>query len=243
MFGRSQRYVSPGGQYYKLFQDMAEQVHLLIAGATGSGKSVVVNGFIYTQLLHCPDRSAFILIDPKRVELSAYKNCPHTLLYASEPDEWTRALDGALAITERRYQEMQRRGLRMYDGGDIYVIIDELAFLLTMRKKEVVPRIQRLGMIARAARVHLIACTQTVKADILPTTITCNFDSRVALRTSTAQQSRMILGSAGCESLPQHGQGFFVNPEGTVLYNIPKYSDDQINALVSYWTSDRCHAA
>lgn len=243
MFGRSQRYVSPGGAYYRLFQDMANQPHLLIAGATGSGKSVVVNGIIYTQLLHCPDRSAFILIDPKRVELDQYKDVPHCLLYASDPDEWIQALDGALAITERRYSEMQRQGLRMYNGSDIYVIIDELAYLMTMRRKEAVPRIQKLGMIARAARVHLIACTQTVKADILPTTITCNFDSRVGLRTATAQQSRMILGVNGCEQLPQHGQGFYSTPQGTVLYNIPMYTEEQVSALVSYWTSDRCHAA
>lgn len=242
-FNRPRRYVSPGGQYYKLFADMAEQTHLLIAGATGSGKSVVLNGILYTQFLHCPDRSAFILIDPKRVELSQYKDCPHTLLYAQEPSEWIHALDAALNIVERRYQEMQKNGMRMYTGSDIYVVIDELAFLMTMAKKEAVPRIQRLGMIARAARVHLIACTQTVKADILPTTITCNFDSRVALRTSTAQQSRMVLGSAGCEQLPRHGQAYYMTPEGIDLWNIPMYTDKQISALVSYWTSNRCYAA
>lgn len=237
------RYQSTGGMYYKLFADMANQPHLLIAGATGSGKSVVVNGIIYTQLLRCPDKAGFILIDPKRVELSGYKDCPHCLLYASEPDEWIKALDVAIAITERRYKDMQRNKARMYTGSDIYVIIDELAYLMTMKRKECVPRIQKLGMIARAARVHMIACTQTVKADILPTTITCNFDSRVALRTATAQQSRMILGVNGCEQLPQHGQGFYKTPEGVRLYNIPMYTDPQIDALVKHWTTRACLVA
>lgn len=241
MFGREKRcYISPGGQYYKLFADMAQQNHLLVAGETGSGKSVVINGIIATCLLHTPDKAGLILIDPKRVELSAYKNTPHCITYASEPDEWIAALDLALTITERRYQEMQRDGSRLYSGGDIYVIIDELAYLMTMRKKEAVPRIQKLGMIARAAKVHLLVCTQTVKADILPTTITCNFDSRVALRTATAQQSRMILGVNGCEQLPMHGQGFFRTPAGTTLYKIPMYDENQLSQMVAYWTSTKC---
>lgn len=237
------RYISPGGQCYTLYADMLRQHHLLIAGETGSGKSVIINGLIYTCLLHTPDKAGLILIDPKRVELSAYKDCPHCITYASEPDQWIAALDLALDITEQRYHEMQRTGSRLYNGGDIYVIIDELAYLMTVKRKEAVPRIQRLGMIARAAKVHLIACTQTVKADILPTTITCNFDSRVALRTSTAQQSRMILSRNGCELLPQYGQGFYKTPSGTTLYNIPMHPETQLADVVRYWTSSACLVA
>lgn len=244
LFNRKpKRYISPGGQYYTLYMDMMRQHHLLIAGETGSGKSVIVNGIIYTCLLHTPDKAGLILIDPKRVELSEYKDCPHCITYASEPDQWIAALDMALAITEERYQEMQRTGSRLYNGGDIYVIIDELAYLMTVKRKEAVPRIQKLGMIARAAKVHLIACTQTVKADILPTTITCNFDSRVALRTSTAQQSRMILSRNGCELLPQYGQGFYKTPKGTTLYNIPMHPETQLADIVHYWTSSACLVA
>lgn len=243
MFGRSQRYVSPGGQYYKLFQDMADQPHLLIAGATGSGKSVVINGIIYTQLLHCPDHSAFILLDPKRVELMQYKDCPHTLLYASEPDDMVRALQRSVDLIERRYRQMQAERVRKYSGSDVYIVIDELADLMTTDRKRVLPLLQRICQIGRAAKVHVIAATQCPLAKVIPTEVKVNFDARVGLRTRSAQDSRNILGSAGCEDLPRYGQGFYMTPEGLQLYNIPMYSDDQINALVSYWTSNRCHAA
>lgn len=243
MFGHSQRYVSPGGAYYKLYQDMADQPHLLIAGATGSGKSVVINGIIYTQLLHCPDRSAFVLLDPKRVELVQYKDCPHTLLYASEPDDMVRALQRSVDLIERRYRQMQAERVRKYSGSDVYIVIDELADLMTTDRKRVLPLLQRICQIGRAAKVHVIAATQCPLAKVIPTEVKVNFDARVGLRTRSAQDSRNILGSAGCEDLPRYGQGFYMTPEGLQLYNIPMYSDDQINALVSYWTSDRCRAA
>ena len=243
MFGHEKRYVSPGGQYYKLFADMAEQPHLLIAGATGSGKSVIINGIIYTQLLHCPDRVGFILIDPKRVELVQYKDCPHTLLYASEPDEIIDALERSISLINRRFQRMQRERVRKYNGSDVYIIIDELADLMTSNGHEVQPLLQRICQIGRAARVHVIAATQCPIAKVIPTEIKVNFDSRVALRTRSAQDSRNILGSAGCEQLPRYGQGYYMTPEGIDLWNIPMYSDEQISSIVSYWTSRRCIAA
>lgn len=244
MFGikRPRRYVSPGGQYYKLFADMAAQPHLLIAGTTGSGKSVIINGIIYTQLLHCPDHSAFILLDPKRVELVQYKNCPHVLLYASEPSDMVRALQQSVGIIERRYQQMQRERVRKYTGSDVYIVIDELADLMTTNRREVQPLLQRICQIGRAAKVHVIAATQCPLAKVIPTEIKVNFDARVGLRTRSAQDSRNILGSAGCEQLPKYGQAFYMTPDGTDLWNIPMYSDDQINTLVSYWTSKRCVA-
>lgn len=243
MFGHSQRYVSPGGAYYKLYQDMADQPHLLIAGATGSGKSVVINGIIYTQLLHCPDRSAFVLLDPKRVELVQYKDCPHVLLYASEPDDMVRALQRSVDLIERRYRQMQAERVRKYSGSDVYIVIDELADLMTTDRRHVLPLLQRICQIGRAAKVHLIAATQCPLAKVIPTEIKVNFDACVGLRTRSAQDSRNILGSAGCEQLPRYGQAFYMTPEGIDLWNIPMYTDEQISALVSYWTSNRCYAA
>ena len=239
-FKKQLRYVSPGGQYFKLYADMAAQTHLLIAGATGSGKSVIINGIIYTQLLHCPNKSGFILIDPKRVELVQYKNCPHCLVYASEPADMVRALEKGIAIIDRRYTEMQRRHERKYTGSDVYIVIDELADLMTTNKKQVQPLLQRICQIGRAAKVHVIAATQCPLATVVPTQIKVNFDARVGLRTRSAQDSRNILGLAGCEQLPRYGQGYYMTPEGIELYNIPMYSDEQINALVAYWITGRC---
>ena len=221
---------------YKLFCDMAEQPHLLVAGATGSGKSVVVNGIITTLLAtKTPKQAQFILIDPKRVELSPYRKVCHTIRYASEPSDILSALKYAMDICDARYKQMQRRGERKYSGGDVYVIIDEFADLMTTQRRTVAPIIQRLAQVGRASRVHVILCTQTPIAKVLPTEIKCNFDSRVGLRTRSAQDSRNILGKNGLENLPIYGQGVYMTPYEETLYNIPYITEDEQNRQIKRW--------
>nr|DAE65310.1 MAG TPA: DNA TRANSLOCASE FTSK [Caudoviricetes sp.] len=230
---------TPPGQVYNLYRDMLKQPHLLIAGATGSGKSVVINGLVYTAMYDSPAAVQFILIDPKRVELVDYKLLPHTLMYASEPGEMVEALEKAMEITESRYKAMQRQRVKKYPGGALYVIIDELADLMTTARRQVQPLIQRLAQVGRAANVHIIAATQCPLATVIPTPIKVNFDSRVALRTRSAQDSRNILGLTGCELLPRYGQGYYMTPDGLKLYNIPMQPQEDINALVKYWQRSR----
>lgn len=230
---------TPPGQVYSLYRDMLKQPHLLIAGATGSGKSVVINGLVYTAMYDSPAAVQFILIDPKRVELVDYKPLPHTLMYASEPGEMVEALEKAMKITESRYKAMQRQRVKKYPGGALYVIIDELADLMTTARRQVQPLIQRLAQVGRAANVHIIAATQCPLATVIPTPIKVNFDSRVALRTRSAQDSRNILGLTGCELLPRYGQGYYMTPDGLKLYNIPMQPQEDINALVKYWQRSR----
>lgn len=230
---------TPPGQVYSLYRDMLKQPHLLIAGATGSGKSVVINGLVYTAMYDSPAAVQFILIDPKRVELVDYKPLPHTLKYASEPGEMVEALEKAMEITESRYKAMQRQRVKKYPGGALYVIIDELADLMTTARRQVQPLIQRLAQVGRAANVHIIAATQCPLATVIPTPIKVNFDSRVALRTRSAQDSRNILGLTGCELLPRYGQGYYMTPDGLKLYNIPMQPQEDINALVKYWQRSR----
>lgn len=230
---------TPPGQVYSLYRDMLKQPHLLIAGATGSGKSVVINGLVYTAMYDSPAAVQFILIDPKRVELVDYKPLPHTLMYASEPGEMVEALEKAMEITESRYKAMQRQRVKKYPGGALYAIIDELADLMTTARRQVQPLIQRLAQVGRAANVHIIAATQCPLATVIPTPIKVNFDSRVALRTRSAQDSRNILGLTGCELLPRYGQGYYMTPDGLKLYNIPMQPQEDINALVKYWQRSR----
>ena len=229
------RYKTPAGTVYNLYADMLTQPHLLVAGATGSGKSVVINALIHTALYNAPGAVQFILIDPKRVELAEYKPLPHVITYASEPAEMLQALREAMQITEARYREMQRAGVRKYGGGDIFVIIDELADLMTTQKKAVAPLIQRLAQIGRAAKVHIIAATQCPISAVIPTPIKVNFDSRVALRTRSAQDSRNILGERGAEQLPRYGQGYYMTPEGLTLYNLPMIPEDERQRILNYW--------
>lgn len=229
------RYYAPAGTFYNLFDDMTKQPHLLVAGATGSGKSVIINGIVTRLLYKYPWEAQFILIDPKRVELSPYKNLPHTIRYASEPQEMVSALYYAMQIVEARYKEMQARRERKYTGGDVYVIIDEWADLMTTNRRTVAPLIQRLAQVGRASKVHVILCTQTPIAKIIPTEIKCNFDSRVGLRTRSAQDSRNILGYAGLEELPQYGQGVYMTPQGDTLYNIPYVDEAEQERLIVFW--------
>lgn len=229
------KYKTPAGQVYTLYKSMLDQPHLLIAGATGSGKSVCVNGIIYTALYNAPTQVQFILIDPKRVELVNYKNLPHTLKYASEPGDMVQALELAMQTTESRYKAMQKAGVKKYEGGQIYVIIDELADLMTTNKKQVMPLIQRLCQVGRAAGVHVIACTQCPLSVVIPTPIKVNFDSRVGLRTRSKQDSRNILDCSGCEMLPRYGQGYYMTPEGLTLYNIPMIQESELKRIIDHW--------
>lgn len=230
------RYKTPGGTRYTLYHDMLMQPHLLVAGATGSGKSVVINGIIHTALLESPAKYQFVLIDPKRVELAEYKKLPHVIRYASEPAEMIQALEQAMSITENRYKEMQRTNQRKFEGSAILVIIDELADLMTTNKKQVAPLIQRLAQIGRAANVHIIAATQCPLASVIPTPIKVNFDARVALRTRSAQDSRNILGLTGCELLPRYGEGFYMTPDGLTRYYIPMYVEQERQRVIKHWS-------
>lgn len=232
-------YTTPTGKIWSIYSDMLDQVHLLVAGEAGSGKSVVINGMLSTALYRLPGvsvgRCQFILIDPKRVELVQYRYVPHTIRYASEPEEFLPALSAALQICEDRYKHMQSRRLRKYDGGDLYIVIDEFADLMMTNGKQVRPVVQRLAQIGRAARVHIVLATQTPIAKVLPTEIKCNFDSRVGLRTRSAQDSRNILGFTGLEQLPRYGQAIYMKPEGDDLWNVPMVPDTEIDRLVGWW--------
>lgn len=236
---------SETSKLYTLYKDMLSAPHLMIAGATGSGKSVLVNALIYTALYRFPlsaeskNSVGFILIDPKRVELVDYKDLPHTLRYASEPAEMVQALQYAMELTEDRYRTMQRQKSKKWGGGQVYVIIDEFADLMTTNRKQVQPIIQRLAQIGRAAGVHIILCTQCPIAKVIPTEIKVNFDARVALRTATAQHSRNIMEQTGCELLPKYGHGYYVTPDGTTLYELPMIPQEELSARVQWWMDQK----
>lgn len=217
-----------------LYNDMLTQTHILIAGKTGSGKSVVINGMINAALNE--NLCKLILIDPKRVALAKFRNAAQTIRYASEPEDMVKALEYAMELCDMRYRMMQAIEAEDYEGSDIYVIIDELADLMTTNRKEVAPLIQRLCQIGRASRIHLIAATQCPLSCIIPTPIKVNFDTRVALKTVTAQHSRNIMDCTGCETLPPYGKAFYITPNGSELIDVPMVSKDELRATIDRWT-------
>jgi len=228
-------WTTPTGKRSTLYADMLTQPHLLIAGATGSGKSVVINGMIHAALFDSPAKVQFILIDVKRVELCEYRRLPHTIAYADNVPSAITALEKAIVIIENRYKDMQKRNLRKFNGSHVYIVIDELADLMTTAKRYATPLIQRLCQIGRAANVHVIAATQCPISAVIPTPIKVNFDSRLGLRTRSKQDSRNILGVTGCEQLPRYGQGYYMTPEGLNLYNLAMIPDDERQRLINYW--------
>ena len=228
---------TPGGNRPLIYADMTKQAHLLIAGKTGAGKSVVINGILYSLLIDkFPADCGLILIDPKRVELAQWKRCPHCIKYASEPGEPAQALQIALDITERRYQEMQRKGLKKYSGGAVYVIIDELADLMTTARRDVLPLLQRLCQIARAANVHVIAATQCPLTKIIPTEVKVNFDAVLGLKTVTRQHSRNIIEQGGCEELPPYGFGYYRTPAGMTIESLPMIPEKEVERITHHWS-------
>lgn len=245
-------YTSPAGTRNIFYQTLLEQPHVLIAGSMGSGKSVVINGLIYTALFKFPyntepeddNNVGLILIDPKRVELSMYNDLPHTIKYASEPEEIVQSLQYAMYLTESRYREMQQQRVRTYQGSHIYIMIDEFADLMTTDKKRIKPLIQRLAQIARAARVHLVTATQNPLCSIIPTDIKVNFDAILGLRTATAQHSRNIIGIPGCECLPNpltehRAMGYYRNGADLYLHNLEMIPEEELDARVKWWVDQK----
>lgn len=221
-------------EYPTIYADILRKPHVLIAGATGSGKSVLLNGLIGTV---CFTGGTLILIDPKMVELYQWKDLPCVRCYADTVQKSVAALKVALRLIDERYKACRMKGLVKTDASPIYVCIDELADLMTTAKKEVLPLLQRIGQIGRGANVHLLACTQCVNTTVLPTQLLVNFDCRICLKTATAHHSRMVIGQSGAELFPNpctEGKAimWLMMPEGLKKWVIPMIGQTDIKYLV-----------
>lgn len=228
-------YERPAMAYWSFCKELLDVPHLLIAGSTGSGKSVLINSIIYTAMgTSTPADCKFVLIDPKKVELWDYADSPFTLSYCSEARDALASLDNVIRIMNERYAEMRPMHKRTYQGADIYVIIDEYADLAITAKRAFQERVTRISQLGRAARIHLIIATQRPTADTINAAIKTNMDYRIALHTAEAQHSRNIIGMRGSEDL-EHGQGLYYTPRGVSLQAIPMTSDADLAARVNWW--------
>ena len=241
-----QTWQTPEITYSRLYADMLNQIHILIAGSTGSGKSTVVNGMIHAALRNSPAQVGLILIDPKGCELGEYAALPHVIDYANRPQDIPRALRGAVDLMNCRLADMKRRRLREYDGSHVYVIIDELMPIMTRPdiKKACYSPLLDLLALARAAHIHVVACTQSPVAAVIPTPLKCNFDARLALRTVSAQDSRNIIGAKGCELLPSpvidhRAEGYYMRGPEITLYKLPRTEDTERRRVIEYWEKAR----
>ena len=233
--------------------------HLLVAGSTGSGKSVCINSFIVSILMRSkPDEVKLILVDPKKVELSMYNGVPHLLApVVTDPQKANIALKKMVVEMERRYDEFEKSGTKNIAGYNAYVdkknenlpksehlkkmpyiviIIDELADLMLVAAKEVQDSIMRITQMARAAGMHLIVATQRPSTDVITGVVKANIPSRIAFAVSSGIDSRTILDSQGAEKLLGKGDMLFL-PQGEntpIRIQGTFISDEEIKTVVDY---------
>lgn len=240
---KEKQYITPGGSVLKLSEAVLSAEHTLIAGATGSGKSVLLNAIIRDLLKTCgPAEAELVLIDPKMGELSDYRELPHTIGFAEGVEEAEDVLRSVVDLMARRNVYRRERGQRFYPGAAVYVIIDEL-YPLTMgaNKREMSRLLALLLTQARASNIHVIACTQLPNRACIGA-IASQFTMRIGLGTTDAIESRQVIGTGGCEELPAHGLALVKKDRMLHAVNIPMTDYDEVRELVRYWTSKRCIA-
>lgn len=242
--------------------DLTKMPHLLIAGATGTGKSVCLNSIVVSILYKArPDEVKFIMIDPKRLELGLYADIPHLATpIITDPKRAANALKWAVSQMEQRYKDLARWGVRNIDGYNaeverrndvldfddngephkplpyIVIIIDELADLMMVSGHEVEEAITRLAQMARAVGIHLVIATQRPSVDVITGLIKANFPSRISFRVSSKVDSRTILDANGAEQLLGRGDMLFLPPGTSRLVRVHgAYVDEtEINKIVAH---------
>lgn len=250
MFGFKKKmtgYRNPGGEVWGSAMEWLAEPHLLIAGATGSGKSVTLHGIMWSALSASPAKRRFILMDLKRgLELARYANLPHVIGFARNSAEASVELDKALRIMNERLDDMERRGLTMYDGPDLYLVVDELAYLLT-DCPEALTKLVTIGRLGRAARVHNVLCTQSPNRGRkgeggIPAVLAQNTTCRIGLRCSTAIESRQIINRPGCETLPRHGEGIVFDGIDWLRVPMLMIPEEKQRERIAWWSDPRNYA-
>ena len=229
--------------------DLASMPHLLIAGTTGSGKSVCINTIILSLLYrHTPDKCKFILIDPKMLELSTYEGVPHLLCpVITEAKKAASVLGWVVKEMESRYRLMTREGVRNIDGYNskhklpmpyIVVVVDEMSDLMLVAGKEIENYIQKLSQMARAAGIHIIMATQRPSVDVITGTIKANFPTRISFQVTSKIDSRTILGEQGAEQLLGKGDMLYMSSANRIVrIHAPFVSDDEIEKINNFLRS------
>ena len=229
--------------------DLSSMPHLLIAGTTGSGKSVCINTIILSLLYrHAPDRCKFILIDPKMLELSTYEGIPHLLCpVITEAKKAASVLGWVVKEMESRYKLMTKEGVRNIDSYNskhklpmpyIVVVVDEMSDLMLVAGKEIENYIQKLSQMARAAGIHIIMATQRPSVDVITGTIKANFPTRISFQVTSKIDSRTILGEQGAEQLLGKGDMLYMSSANRIIrIHAPFVSDNEIERINNFLRS------
>ena len=229
-----------------LIGDLSTMPHLLIAGTTGSGKSVCINTIILSLLYrHSPDKCKFILIDPKMLELSTYEGLPHLLCpVITEAKKAASVLGWVVKEMESRYRLMTKENVRNIDGYNakhklpmpyIVVVVDEMSDLMLVAGKEIENYIQKLSQMARAAGIHIIMATQRPSVDVITGTIKANFPTRISFQVTSKIDSRTILGEQGAEQLLGKGDMLYMSSANRIVrIHAPFVSENEIEKINNF---------
>lgn len=237
------KYTIPAGfEYNPLLLDTILNNHTLIAGSTGAGKSVLENNILYSFLCEFfpfsdgSDAAQLVLIDPKKVELSIYKNLPHCILYADNITDTIQALKTIKNIVADRLNEMQKKGIRKSEKSPIYIIFDEIITLIESKyKKELIELIADIISISRCTNIFFIIFTQNPARGKIPSCIQLNCNCRIALYCNSRIESIEILGEPGAEKLPFHGKAIVRKDIQKYYINIPMYNENNLLLLIDQW--------
>lgn len=227
---------------HPLIVNIQDMPHILIGGATGGGKSVLLNSIAISLLFkHTPETLRFVIIDPKQVEFASYRNLPHLLRpVVTDPYRAIDTLASVCELIDKRYKAMASHGAKnAVEMGlpSVVVMIDELADLIILGKHPVEAAIVRIAQLGRAAGVHLIVATQQPTVKVVTSLIKANIPCRIALKTATLNNSMVILDTKGAEKLTGRGDALLKLPDRVtpIRFQVPLIETPDITPVMKYW--------
>lgn len=243
---------TPSGKCYNLYKDMLSNSHLLVAGCTGSGKSVLINALIYTALFKAPSEVKFIFCDSKMIELRRYRDLPHTIRYADTLEGIASALEYAHKTVMNRLRAIEKSNLTETTDNDIYVVIDGFDILVARGSNKAENKIrsiceqhtENISRLGRPAHVHLILSTQAPNRKTIRDSIILNMTAKVALLCMFPIESKQIIGVPNAVNLPDpkrtgHAEAYYLADSSLGRWEIPMIQLEDIDKRIQWWMDQK----
>ena len=229
-------YITPQTTYNGLYDFFLTDVHGMVAGCAGSGKSTAVNAILHALCCHAPCQMSYAIIDLKQISLLDWEYMPHCLRYARTPEQANETIAQFTATMDKRYADMLEQRIDKYQGGHLYLIIDEAADLLDT-DKTVIKKLVHLCRLGRAANIHVIYATQSPDRKTIPAQLQQNIPCCLGLRCKSQMESRQIIGQGGCELIEGVGKGFLTTTQNPkpLFVTVPMVTQDRIEELKAWW--------
>lgn len=226
---------SPGGAVFSVSLEILQAEHTLIAGTTGAGKSVLINTLLTDAHISYPAGLInFVYIDLKRIELIQWEALSHCIYYADTEQKAVYILNRMIELMQYRFDRMKSQRLKKSEEAPVYIVIDELA-ILTDAAPASLPLLIKIGRLARAVNIHIIAATQAPNRKTLPAALHQNFTCCIGLRCRSSIESRQIIGVSGCEKLPEYGYAIQWDRHGYKNITVPLTEQTKTDKIIKYY--------